>query len=191
MADSRLNPTTTRRSILAGVAVTIPAAAVAGPLSADTDCDVGLIELGRKLDEAVIASRAFRPTYDAACDAISAGMNDPENQQAFRLAKREHGNDGFSIVYRRLFGEEDKVIGRGNDLMAAANKLAEEILSRPARTIAGLGVHVRALSWTFRSAWDGPLEEADYDKAAVRRFVENLCPLAGVAPLPDMEAAHV
>src|SRR3954468_3910317 len=87
-----------------------------------------------------------------------------------------------------MFGEQDKIIERGNDLSEAADGIAEAALKRLARTIADLGVHARALSWTFRSSWDGPLEEADHDKTAVRRFTENLCSLAGVSPLPDMEA---
>ena len=81
------------------------------------------------------------------------------------------------------------MICHGNALMEAANRLSEDILNRPARTIAALGVHARALAWGFDSAWDGPLDEADYEAWAVRRFVENLCALAGVSPLPGMESA--
>jgi hypothetical protein len=74
--------------------------------------------------------------------------------------------------------------------MEAADWTAENILTRPARTISGLGVHARALAWQFNQAWDGPLEDADFPDEGVRRFVENLCALAGVSPLPGMEAAH-
>src|SRR4051794_17254971 len=149
-----------RRTLAATLAAAIPTATLAGPLSADTCCTAELLELGRKLDEAVREARAFRPTYDAACQAVEDGMHDPVNREAFHRAKHEHAPDeGFSVLYRYLFGEHDKVIGRGNDLIESAGKLAEGILTRPARTVAELGVHARALAWTFSKAWDSPLED--------------------------------
>jgi hypothetical protein len=159
------------------------------PLSAEPpDADAALIELGRKLDAAVIATQAFRPTYEAASEAIAAGMRDPENEEALRRTRQDHGKDGFLLVYGRLFGEHDRIIEYGNNLMEIADKLAEAILTRPARTIAGLGVHARALACVFERAWDGPLEDADWDLACVRRAVEAVCALAGMVPLPYLAA---
>ena len=71
-----------RRQALSALAC--PTALVAtgvalAPLSAEpSDADAALIDLGRKLDAAIAAWHAFRPTYDDAAEAISAGMLDPE-----------------------------------------------------------------------------------------------------------------
>ena len=104
-------------------------------------------------------------------------------------ANPEHGADGFAMVYRRLFGEHDKIIARGNELMEAADLLAGEIAKHPPRTIVGVGVHARALAWFIADAWDGPIEDVDWDKARAQRFVETVCALAGASPLPDLLAA--
>lgn len=181
----------TRRTLAATLAAAIPAAAVSGPslVSDDWGDDAELLELGRQLDAAVHEACSIRPAYDAAADAISAGMRDPKNERALRLANPEHGADGFAMVYRRLFGEHDKIIAHGNELMEAADLLAGEIAKHPPRTIVGVGVHARALAWFIADAWDGPIEDIDWDKARAQRFVETVCALAGASPLPDLLAA--
>lgn len=188
--------TLSRRLILAGVAAAIPAAAVARPIINIADLqEAELLELGRKLDVAAAKARAFRPASDAA-DAERSAIFD-EHRHAFNHASwldRKARNGGqsdpdhsnWSALYKSLCGEQDKIICCHNDLMQVADQLADDILKRPARTIAGLGVHARALAWTICDAWDGPIEDADYDRAAVRYVVENLCALAGVSHLPDL-----
>ena len=89
----------TRRTLAATLAAAIPAAAVSGPslVSDDWGDDAELLELGRQLDAAVHEACSIRPAYDAAADAISAGMRDPKNERALRLANPEHGADGFAM----------------------------------------------------------------------------------------------
>ena len=59
----------------------------------------------------------------------------------------------------------------------------------PAAHDCGVGVHARALAWFIADAWDGPIEDVDWDKARAQRFVETVCALAGASPLPDLLAA--
>ena len=53
-----------------------------------------------------------------------------------------------------------------------------------ARTIYGLWPDARTLAFTFEHAWDEEPDQLDWDQECVRRFVETVCALAGVAPLP-------
>ena len=177
-------------SALAAPTAVLAAGVALAPLSAASETGTDLLELGRKLDEAVRVWRTARPAYDAAGAAIETTLNDPENKRLFRLARSKHGSDGFGVVYMQLVGEHDAVIAHGNTLMEAADILADDILKRPSRTIADLGVQARALAWQFAQAWDGPIEDADFPDEGVRRFVETVCALAGVSPLSSVEAAH-
>ena len=104
-------------------------------------------------------------------------------------AKTLRGIMSFRIKEAECVVEHDKIIARGNELMDAADLLAGEIAKHPPRTIVGVGVHARALAWFIADAWDGPIEDIDWDKARAQRFVETVCALAGASPLPDLLAA--
>ena len=68
--------------------------------------------------------------------------------------------------------------------MAAVDRAADRVRALPARTLAGLAVHARTLAFTFEHAGDEEPDQLDWDRECVRRFVETVCALAGVAPLP-------
>jgi hypothetical protein len=179
MSQAVSNSITSRRSLLAGLAVSpiiaAPAVLAAG---APTD-DAELIELGRRFDEGVAIWEAAQPDYWAASAGFDQALAD--HREELSLAQKENGVEGWSAVCRRVAGHHDAVISKWNDFLEEnVDPLQERILKLPAFTVAGLAVKARVLGFNKSRAWDREPPDLDYDLAIIRNLVENACALVGV-----------
>lgn len=61
--------------------------------------------------------------------------------------------------------------------------IEQAIMTTPAQTIIGLGVKARHAAYVLSEYWEEPMEKSDWDRRAVRLFIEAVCQVAG-RPLP-------
>jgi hypothetical protein len=190
--------TLSRRSAiaLAGTSAIAISAASTAIADATTNPDAELLALGVRL-EPIIAEwiaewridEQHREAWKAACldadlpelDRDSISFDEYRERDLVRsmvhyIGKDEEDadtdEDGASIKWPRINGQ--------------LFRLCEDILSRRATSVAGLGVQARAASIYFEELWDS----TDGAKPLAKRsFIESVCVFSGVVPVPMEKAA--
>ncbi|MGJ4923674.1 hypothetical protein ACQR0Y_23650 [Bradyrhizobium oligotrophicum] len=67
------------------------------------------------------------------------------------------------------------------ELLLRLYPIEQEIVQTPASTIVGLGVKARHAAYVTSQYWEEDLGQLDWDAKAVRRLIEAVCEVAGVA----------
>ena len=181
-----------RRAILAGAAA-VPALAL--PAEAADNPDAELLALGSQLEPIIrewVAKRASdrreRAAWHAACERagfpqIAFGSVPDDEWRAYQ-DKRVHIRPDDEEEEEL---EEDGASVVCNSIHERLEPLVEEILSRKARTVAGLAVQARAMSAWHSELWDEKIYGKNNDD---RVFIEAVCSFAGVQPVPMIEAVQ-
>jgi hypothetical protein len=89
-------------------------------------------------------------------------------------------------------GTERPTEVRSKDIEAALARLEpieRAIMATPAQTVVGLGVKARHAAYVISEYWAEPLEEADWDRRAVRLLIDAVCVVAG-RPLAISDATE-
>jgi hypothetical protein len=185
-----MTTTTSRRAILAGIAVSPALAASTLTLAGATafslegslaTADAELLELGRQFEPLIEEWRALRlidawraKEHDAACER--AGLHPIELGSVPDDEWREHMDRNAKFGWPEG-GDDDDVWNHIHDRMYA---LHDRILAIQPKTVAGLVVHLRAFSAAESGLWDG----AGGDDDKTRKLLDSICAFAGVTPLP-------
>lgn len=193
-----MKTTLSRRAILAGATAT----AVAATSTAITDAnpDAELLALGARLEPIIaewITGRAIDrrngKAHEAACLDADLPVLDihsvPYDQWLERIKVRDMVHymgkneaaadataDGCSIKWNRIHGQ--------------LYPLCDDILSRRATSVPGLGVQARAASIYFEELWDSYGQDDEDLALAQRSFIESVCNMAGIVPVPVEAAAR-
>ncbi|MGJ4960161.1 hypothetical protein ACQR1H_31310 [Bradyrhizobium sp. HKCCYLRH2015] len=76
---------------------------------------------------------------------------------------------------------DEAATSRMEELLLRLYPIEQEIVQTPASTIVGLGVKARHAAYVTSQYWEEDLGQLDWDAKAVRRLIEAVCEVAGVA----------
>jgi hypothetical protein len=187
-------PNLSRRHLVT-TAAALPALAVpafAADATGPNHPDAELLRLGVELEALIVDWHAQQAIdrkewadVDVALEAaglpdIERGSLPDDEYRAYQL-KRAAATDSIFDDWRGRRGrDENGVLIAWRDLHNRENPLIEAIMAIKPRTLAGLGVVARAFTLHHAEQW-----EHDYDEGLHHReFMEAVCAIAGVVPVP-------
>jgi hypothetical protein len=163
--------TTSRRTVLAGLAA-IPAAvapAAAIPALASDHPDAELLAVGRRFDTLAEQRDRSVERWEPVWQAI---------QQERNTIPGTLSNDGWMALTERVEARFPERGPHPDDIAGAMNEPERAIMALPATTIAGLAVKARLAREYNRSWWDESDENADWDVLVARKLVDAVLALA-------------
>jgi hypothetical protein len=176
--------TTSRRAMLAGIAVSPALAASTLTLAGATAFrleashpDAELIELGRahadlraKYETAVELSEPRNAAWDAALEELSRRFGD------------EHiSNDEYKKIDEQLDRDFPAPSPSWEDVCDTMCPIERKIMALPASTFAGLAVKARVAKSACDNYWDEPDGNTDWDKLMARKLIEAVLSLGAVS----------
>jgi hypothetical protein len=169
-----------RRAILAGIAAAPALAAPAIAMNGDPSGEEIIRNYRELPPRAKSVMRALVLSDDASLDAellaLGVRLKPIEEEFAAQIAI-DRASTTFT-VHERDDGGWETDVEPWDAIHGRLFPLAEEILSKKARTIAGLAVQARAVTLAAREIWEPEfMEEHDHE----RKFIESVCAFVGVA----------